>query len=191
MRTRLARRSRSAPESTPEQPSQMPRYAEDYQGIPARIEGARGMDPNHRDGGYRGMRMTSGPHQAAYGWHRWTHEGDFETSGGFRGRYGGGPARSEDRFRNSRPRYDADLRGRGGVHDWRYDTEYLRDFNADSVRFRDGGQWGGGSRPGEGGKMRSARRGYDTGFRWKGAERTTSEGGYGEPWVWGPMRGAR
>ncbi len=164
----------------------MPRYARDFQGIPARIEGASGMDPNHRDG-YHGMRMVSGRGQAPYGWHRYTHEADFEGSGGFRGRYGGGPAGRDDRFSNSRPRYDSELRGGGGVHDWRYDTEYLRDFNANSTRFREGGGWGAGGRPSGG--SRAGR--YDGGFRWGGPQRGLSEGGYGEPWAWGPMRGAR
>lgn len=170
----------------------MPRYERDYQGIPARLDENRGMDPNHR-GAYRGMRMRSGPGQAAYGWHRWTHEQDLETSGGFRGTHGGGPAGSQDRFRNSRPRYDRDLQGGGVAHDWRYDTAYLRDFNADSIRFRDEG-WGQGRGRNDTAGGRSAagsRDAYDSGFRWKGANRGMSEGGFGEPWTWGPMRGAR
>jgi hypothetical protein len=169
----------------------MPRYARDFEGIPARLEGeARGMDPNHR-GGYQGMRMISGRGQAPYGWHRFTHEADFEGSGGFRGRFGGGPSGRDDHFRNSRPRYDRDLQGGGGVHDWRYDTAYLRDFNSESTRFGENGQWGSGRGEGRGGSPGPGQGRYDGGFRWGRPQRGLNEGGYGEPWAWGPMRGSR
>jgi hypothetical protein len=168
----------------------MARYASEYQGIPGWGGEPRGMDPNHR-GGYQGMRMQSGPHQAPYGWHRWTHPNDFEASGGFRGRYGGAARETGERYLNSRPSYDRDLRGGGGVHDWRYDTEYLRDFNAESTRFGPDGRWGvrSGAAPEESGLRQ--RRPYDGGFRWGRPPRGMSEGGYSEPWTWGPMRGSR
>jgi hypothetical protein len=164
----------------------MPRYAEEYGNIPARGYD-RGMDPNHR-GGYRGMRMISGPHQAAYGWHRWTHGHDFEGSGGFRGRHGRQDEGGRERFLNFRPRYDRDLRGGGGVHDWRYDTEYLRDFNSNSSRFEPDGRWGRGTGPRRGAGRPSR---YDGGFRWERQRGQANEAGFADSWAWGPMRGAR
>ncbi|CAN5731750.1 hypothetical protein BH23GEM6_BH23GEM6_16150 [soil metagenome] len=173
----------------------MPRYANDYHGISAQPEGTRGLDPNHR-GAYRGMRMQGGRGMAPYGWYRWTHETDLETSGGFRGSYGGGAAAREERFDNFRPRYDRDLGG-AGVHDARYDTEYLRDFNSRSIRFQEdlqgsprrenrgryGGEYDDRDSP------RSRR--YDNGIRRGYANRGMTEAGYAESWAWGPMRGAR
>jgi|GEM_PF-6491896 len=173
----------------------MAHYAKDFQGISARPEGNRGLDPNHR-GAYGGMRMEGGRSMAPYGWHRWTHQADLETSGGFRGRYGGETAPGGERFNNFRPRYDRDLGG-AGVHDARYDTAYLRDFNSRSIRFREDAQ-NSGSRQSrarygsgyEGGETPRSRR-YDEGIRSGYANRGMSEAGYAESWARGPMRGAR
>jgi hypothetical protein len=98
-------------------------YARDFMGIPARLRGEAGRDPNFR-GGYRGMRMRSEGWQAAYGWHRWTHEGDLGPHGAFGGVHGG------------RPRRAAPGQQDGGVRS-RYDRELLRTFNASSERLRD------------------------------------------------------
>jgi hypothetical protein len=51
----------------------MARYDHWYEGISARPEPPRGMDPNYRDG-YRGMRMQGGPWQAEYGRYREYHQ---------------------------------------------------------------------------------------------------------------------
>jgi hypothetical protein len=169
----------------------MPRYAHDYQGISARDARPRGLDPNHRDG-YQGMRVRGGRGQAPYGAYRFTHAGDFEGSGGYQGRYAGDLEGGSGRQRGG---YDRLLRasgtgGGGGVHDWRYDTEYLRQFNSESPRFRQDGRWGRsgrGSGSGEGARPS----GYDGGFRWDYANRGMSRGGYTDSWTWGPMRGSR
>lgn len=168
----------------------MPRYTDDYLGISGRPEPPRGMDPNHRDG-YQGQRMRAGPGQAAYGWHRWSHPDDFDGSGGFHGHHAG-ESRDGRTLSRARPPYDREMRGGGGVHDWRYDTEYLRDFNATSTRFRDDGGWGGNRQRGGGdGRLPSGRSAYDTGFRWRYGNRGMSRGGYSDSWSWGPMRGSR
>jgi hypothetical protein len=172
----------------------MPRYSSDYGGIPANPSENRGMDPNHRNG-YQGMRMYGGPRQAAYGWHRWTHERDLETSGGFHGRHEGTPGESRGQF--GRPRYDQDHRGGGGVHDLRHETRYLRDYNADSIRFREEGSRAGERQQRERSNRdavagdRVRRRGYDTGFSRGYGNRGLSDGGYSESWTPSSARGRR
>jgi hypothetical protein len=174
----------------------MSRYMKDYGGIPAKPFANQGMDPNHRNG-YQGMRMYGGPRQAAYGWHRWMHERDLEMNGGFHGRHEGLAADSPGRIGRPPRRYDQDLRGGGGVHDLRYETQYLRDYNADSIRFRDEGARGGGRQERErsdrdaGAADRSRRRGYDTGFSRSYGNRGVSDGGYSDSWNPGSMRGRR
>lgn len=176
----------------------MARYENEYLGYYSDAGRARGADPNHRGGNYRGMRTWGGEGQAPYGAYRMRHPQDFEGSGGRYGRYGGGPAYSTE-FENAyggyvSRGYDREWQG-GGVHDPRYDVEYLRDFNAYSPRFRgyDRDQMGGRSRydlpyGGHAGDQLSARyRNYRIGY----ANRGLSSGGYSEGWAWGPMRGAR
>lgn len=187
----------------------MPRYVTDYQGISGQPERGEGMDPNHRNG-YHGMRMRAHPGQAAYGWHRWTHEADLETHGGYGGRQLSGSYDRDHRSADRGSRYDLELhhagRGRspwpidddhlhaGGVRDLRYDDELLREFNADSIRFRNEGRYrgrGGSGRPRLESGGRGGRSAYDHGFRRGYGNRGMSDGGYTDPWTWGPMRGAR
>jgi len=135
----------------------MARYNEDYRdmyrGFPMHpMRRPDSMDPNHRGGEYRGVRMESGYEgQAAYGRHRYWHAGDLGGYGGFDGRYDAGPGWVDDDgvFRDP---FDERGEGReGGVHhayrpeDFprggggvRYDMGYLRDFNAHSPVLRQG-----------------------------------------------------
>lgn len=158
----------------------MARYAYDYQGIPARLRYDNGMDPNFR-GGYRGMRMTGGDWQAAYGRHRLHHAGDLETAGGF---YGRGLRGEYPRMRERLPEETAG----GGTRDRRYDRDLLRQFNANSVRLRGEGR-GSEERGAEGREVDRPRRqrgGNEFGY----TNRGLSESGYSQGWARGPMRGA-
>lgn len=161
----------------------MSRYNREFMGISGHPERPGGADPNYRDG-YSGVRMRGGPGQAAYGHYRWRHQGDLGFERGVpMHRYG----------------YDYDLMpvdygharrmpNGGGVHDVRYDDEFMRDFNAESPLFR-GGSWRqrrGGGAPGE----QSGRTPpYDTGYRPQYGQRGMSSSGYSQPWARGPMRG--
>lgn len=172
----------------------MPRYQDDFGGITGNPGRGRGMDPNHREG-YQGMRMHATHGQSAYGWHRWTHPLDFESSGGFIGRYAGD---YHDRPRRISPQAgrEFDTRGGGGVYDMVREPEHLRMYNAESIRFRDEGR---GARGGagryandyRGAGLPRGRSGYDNRFLRGYTNRGRNEAGYTESWTWGPMRGAR
>ena len=170
----------------------MARYEHEFQGISAEPMDSRGMDPNYRGGRYRGMRMRGGPDQAAYGWYRWRHADELEDAGGFRG--ASGPFRrlaaGYDRDHQGLRMYDWELRQGGGVHDVRYDREFMRDFNADSSLFRDEGR-----REGRYGRDYRERGGHpvarpDTN-RFDYANRGLSGSGYSESWAPRPGRGSR
>ncbi len=112
-------------------------------------------DPNWADGHYHGMREEPGSWQGAYGHYRREHAQDLGAWGGYEGRYRqppGGFNREgwlQDPFdrqaHGARGRpvgglrgYDARMTGDardGGV---RYDNQYLRQFNRNSVAFRTG-----------------------------------------------------
>lgn len=112
------------------------------------------LDPNWADGEYHGLRMQYQPGHAAYGFHRQTRERDLQGYGGFDGIYDEGPG-EYDRggvFRHpyfqgrlqhgrsaeiTRGGYDAVYRHveNGGV---RGDSEYLRQYNAESPALRQG-----------------------------------------------------
>lgn len=172
----------------------MARYEHEFMGISGDFERGRGMDPNFRGGAYRGMRMRGSPSQAAYGRYRRTHADELGGEGGFRGqsaRQGYGD-QYQPGYRQPPVgwRYDDSYRGGGGVHDVRYDREFMRDFNANSPLFR-----------GEG----HARESYERDFRERGghpverdswpkgryANRGLSSSGYSEAWARWPMRGGR
>lgn len=114
-------------------------------------------DPNWSAGQYHGMRMRPGGGQAAYGFHRLTHERDLLAHGGFHGIYGAGPGRFDGagafrhpRLEELRHRGHAPLLGRGEaeaetgdpnrVEDGgvRADNRYLRQYNAASPMLKDG-----------------------------------------------------
>jgi hypothetical protein len=145
----------------------MGRYGQDYRGL--RMGPGWGWedrsDPNWRGGTYHGYRMQPAPHRAAYGDHRLHHQYDLGGHGGFDGRYDwpdgrfdregiyheayeqGGGMRSAQRVR-----YDVDYEPRwersGGV---RYDSGYLRQYNAHSPALGPGGperSWGFAEGPG-------------------------------------------
>lgn len=166
----------------------MARYSHEFMGIRGDPRDTRGMDPNYR-GGYRGMRMHGYDDQAAYGWHRWTHDEDFEGSGGYMGR-SNPPERAmyEGGYRRPRGAYDRGWGG-GGARDPRF----VRDFNANSPVVRYGGDY---DRPryGEEFRRRNApqpRPGHFQGERFDYANRGINSGGHSEGWAWGPMRGSR
>ena len=109
-------------------------------------------DPNWSGGTYHGMRMSPGQHQAEYGRYRLHHQYALGGHGGFDGRYDWPDGRfdregiyheaHEGRGAPMRPQrvvYDVDYDPRwdrsGGV---RYDSEYLRQYNANSPALRGG-----------------------------------------------------
>lgn len=114
-----------------------------------------GRDPNYAGGTYHGMRMSPGPYQAAYGRYRLNHQVALGGHGGFDGRHDLPNGRfdrdgiyheADERWMmHGRMRYDADhdpRREDGGV---RYDSGYLRQYNANSPAQRFGGpdrSWG-------------------------------------------------
>jgi len=167
----------------------MTRYQHEFMGIPAGSWTPRGMDPNYR-GGYRGMRMRGDDRQAAYGWHRWTHEEDFAGSGGFLGRVDR-PLRpsGEGGYRRPPAAYDRDWEG-GGVRDLRRDPRAMREFNANSPALHPEEGYGP-ARYDDFARRRGPLPGHYHGERFDYANRGLSSGGYGEGWAWGPMRGAR
>lgn len=171
----------------------MARYERDFMGISANFEQARGMDPNFRGGAYGGMRTRGAPTQASYGRYRQAHADEMEGQGGpwgYSGRRGYGGDYQGYRQPPTGWRYDDRYRGGGGVHDVRYDREFLRDFNTESPAFR-----------GEG----HARASYERDYRERGghpvnrdsrpatryANRGLSTSGYSEAWARWPMRGGR
>ena len=115
-------------------------------------------DPNWSAGRYHGMRMHGSPGQAAYGFHRLTHESDLLGYGGFQGVYDEGTGRfgRDGAFRHPSleardPRAHKALGGGshavggaenvedGGV---RADNRYLRQYNTASPQLEGGGAGG-------------------------------------------------
>jgi hypothetical protein len=161
----------------------MARYETEYQGIPAAFAEARGLDPNYRDG-YWGMRMTGGGGRAAYGMLRARLSQDLETAGGFGGIHG-----HSDRAQ-IRSRYGREESG--GVRDPFRDLDFIRDFNARSPMY-DGDRRSGERYPAGPRDQIAHERSWSPNRTEDGhyGDRSISEGGYGEVWARGPMRGAR
>lgn len=172
----------------------MARYEDDFfrdsfRGFPPpRRDAGRGMDPNYGRRGYRGERMEPGDrYHAAYGRYRARHTQELS-----------GYARYDQEMRLRG--YDRDFRqerdpgfGREREDGVRYDSEYLRDFNANSTALRYGPARRGPVPRRSFGKPEEVNRGrpthrtdasrnlrYDDGFaRYTGY----NSGGFAEPWV--------
>jgi hypothetical protein len=111
----------------------MTSYVREFMGIPAEESPPGRLDPNYRDG-YHGLRMKSGPGQAAYGAYRFAHRADLGSAGGFEGVHG------EDRPRRRLPPPDAAEKsgipeGRDGGVRSLGDPEFLRDFDSRGIRY--------------------------------------------------------
>lgn len=114
----------------------MTRYIREFEGIPSEMTTPGGLDPNYRDG-YQGMRMRTGPGQAAYGAYRFLHRAELGTVGGFEGIHGG---------RSLTPGQErllgvGDLvapEDRDGAVVPTDDPEFLRDFDSRGIRFSTG-----------------------------------------------------